>query len=120
MRTIVGRVAGGAALVAGTWLAAAGPASALDGYGSQTQGVQDPLQTTLILVGVPVAIIALIALLSLAPTWTQSGRYNPGAGWFAEPMWLGQPDDAVAALPAAATTSSDVVVADPGGVSASW
>ncbi len=111
-----GVLALGAALAVGT----AGPAQALDTYGSQTQSVHDPLLTWIILVGAPLAVIAVIALLVLAPTWTQSGRYNPGAGWFAEPMWVGQPDAEAPAALAASAASTDIAVADPGGVSASW
>jgi hypothetical protein len=83
--------------------------------------MHDSLMTWIILIGVPVAVVALIALLSLAPTWTQSGRYNPGAGWFAEPVWLGAHGSEAPALPAAATSpSTELAVTDPGGISASW
>jgi hypothetical protein len=111
----------GGAVVAGGVLAGAGPAQAADPTGAVSTTSDDPLLTWVILLGVPIIIIAVIALLSLAPTWTQTGRYNPGAGWFAEPLWLGAPE-ATPALPAgnSASTSTELAVKDPGGVSASW
>jgi hypothetical protein len=112
----------GGAIVAGGVLASAGPASAADPTGAISTTSNDPLLTWVVLIGVPLIVISIIALLSLAPTWTQTGRYNPGAGWFAEPLWLGAPESAAPALPAgsAASKSTELAVKDPGGVSASW
>jgi hypothetical protein len=121
-RYLVARAFGAVSIVAGAVLAAAGPATAADQSGAASATSGDQLLTWVILIGVPVIVVAVIALLSLAPTWTQTGRYNPGAGWFAEPLWLGGPDSDVPALPAAgaASHSTELAVKDPGGVSASW
>jgi hypothetical protein len=103
-------------------LAGAGPAAAADPNGAISTTSDNPLLTWVILIGVPLIFIAVIVLLSLAPTWTQTGRYNPGAGWFAEPLWLGGSESAVPAISAAGTASNstELAVKDPGGVSASW
>jgi hypothetical protein len=112
----------GGAIVAGGVLAGAGPAAAADPNGAISTTSDNPLLTWVILIGVPLIFIAVIVLLSLAPTWTQTGRYNPGAGWFAEPLWLGGSESAVPAISAASTASNstELAVKDPGGVSASW
>lgn len=112
----------GGAVVAGGVFVGAGPAGAADTSGAISTTSDNSLLTWVVLIGVPLIIIAVIALLSLAPTWTQTGRYNPGAGWFAEPLWLGAPESAAPALPAgsAASKSTELAVKDPGGVSASW
>ena len=112
----------GGAIVACGVLASAGPANAADSTGAMSTTSDNSLLTWVILIGVPLIIIAVIALLSLAPTWTQTGRYNPGAGWFAEPLWLGRVESAVPAISAGGTASNstELAVKDPGGVSASW
>jgi hypothetical protein len=111
----------GGAIIAGGVFTGASPAVAADPTGASSATSEDPLLTWVVLIGVPLIIIAVIVLLSLAPTWTQTGRYNPGAGWFAEPLWLGAPETPTA-LPAAsaASNSTELAVKDPGGVSASW
>jgi hypothetical protein len=112
----------GGAIVAGGVLASAGPAAAADPTGAISTTSDNSLLTWVVLLGVPLIIIAVIALLSLAPTWTQTGRYNPGAGWFAEPLWLGGAESSVPAITSgsAASNSTELAVKDPGGVSASW
>ncbi|MEZ5115733.1 MAG: hypothetical protein R2737_05630 [Candidatus Nanopelagicales bacterium] len=75
---------------------------------------------------VPLAIIAVISLLVLAPSWTRSGRNGTGLESVAEPVWVHGPAALAAgsdrpALPAGAG-GSDADQDEPtgGGISARW
>ncbi len=83
----------------------------------------------LIVIGIPIAIIAVIALIVLAPGWTRAGRYRPGDSWDHEPVLIGGGGSkAVPALdgaqqPAQLTAgSSDAGTGDDtvGGISVRW
>lgn len=84
----------------------------------------------LIVIGIPILIIAGVALLVLGPGWTRAGRYRPGDSWDHEPLLVGadgskavaeveaagqpaQLADESAALQAAPTST-------PGGISVRW
>lgn len=47
------------------------------------------LQGILLLVGIPLLIIAVIALLTLVPSWTRAGRYRAGDDWNFAPFVVG-------------------------------
>lgn len=113
-RAVLLGVASGVAVVCGLpSVATAAPvADAASTSGSGT--------TWLFLIGIPLLVVIAVVLISAAPSWTQSGRYNPAAGWFAEPVWLGSGPESEASLDSVASASAADVSADPGGVSASW
>lgn len=50
------------------------------------------VQSTALLVGVPVGMFLLIALAVAAPGWVRKGRYRPGLGWSAKPVWFNRPE----------------------------
>ena len=93
---------------------------------------QDPtaVQFVLIVIGIPIAIIAVIALIVLAPGWTRAGRYRPGDAWDHEPVVIGANGSKSAAAiesvqPAQLTgAAADAAVAAPtsttGGISVRW
>jgi len=61
------------------------------------------VQTTLVFVGIPVAFIALMAVLVYARSTDRTPRYRPGNPWQFEPVWyLPHPDHQgpVSSLPA--------------------
>jgi hypothetical protein len=69
----------------------------------------------LFLVGVPIALFLIIALLVSVPSLARGPRYRPGLGWWAAPVWFGGPSgDAQAAVQAAEP------IQEGGGASARW
>lgn len=105
-------------------LAVAGPALAetTPRYeGEDPAPPMTPLVAVLVFVGIPAAVFAVVVLLVMAPSWTRAGRYRPGMGWFAEPMWIKGPSatggSAAAALPGRA---AEVARTQTGGASARW
>ena len=93
---------------------------------------QDPtaIQFILIVIGIPIVIIAVVALLVLGPSWTRAGRYRPGDAWDHEPVVIGANGSKSAAAiesvqPAQLTgAAADAAVAAPtsttGGISVRW
>lgn len=37
----------------------------------------------------PLAVLAVITLLVMAPSWRRGPKYRPGLSWWAEPVWIG-------------------------------
>ena len=60
----------------------------------------------------PLAVLAVLTLLVMTPSWVKGPKYRPGLSWWAEPIWLGGPglEAARDAAPAA----------EGGGCSARW
>jgi hypothetical protein len=75
-------------------------------------------QTTLIFLGIPVAVAAIIAFLVYLPTIISGPRYRPGRPWSAGSSWFGGPPDPEVAL--AAVTSLPAATVEGGGASARW
>lgn len=79
------------------------------------------LQTVLIFVGIPLAIIVVVSLLAAAPSMARGPRYRPGLGWWAAPVWFNGPDEPDSAIRAAESRSADQIAAGSGGgASARW
>lgn len=92
---------------------------------------QDPsaVQFVLIVIGIPIAIVAVVALLVLAPGWTRAGRYRPGDSWEHDPVLIGgggsEPVPAIggSSKPAQLTAGTSGVASgdeNPGGISVRW
>lgn len=85
-----------------------------------------PIQAVLLFVGVPGAFILLVALMTLAPSWTRVGSYRPGEPWPYEPLMIhasGDPEvyNAIEATPAAEFgVGSGRADTGVGGASARW
>lgn len=45
------------------------------------------MQTTLVFVGIPLAIFAVVALVTLRSKFVSSPRYRPGQEWDYPPVW---------------------------------
>jgi hypothetical protein len=84
--------------------------------------------TLLVFVGIPVLVVAVVALLVFASSIASGPRYRPGLSWWAPPVWIGgpsntKPDPAnLPELPAGKTpaTAGSGVARTTGGASASW
>ena len=63
----------------------------------------------------PLVVLLLIAAVVWLPGAVRGGRYRPGKGWGAAPLWFGGPADPAAAVESAQT--GDLV---RGGASGSW
>lgn len=46
------------------------------------------LQSVMFFVVVPLAVVAMLVLATLAPGWTRAGRYRPGEPWSYEPVLI--------------------------------
>ncbi|HEU4948840.1 MAG TPA: hypothetical protein VFT31_16960 [Kribbella sp.] len=89
-------------------------------------------QTLLVFVGIPVLVIAVVALLVNASSIATGPRYRPGLSWWAPPVWIGGPsaEPAEAGTPqvtagepvttTATATAGTGVARTTGGASASW
>jgi hypothetical protein len=112
LAVVVGAVCTTAALTASPALA--------DDIVGPTEG-HDPgeglgLAMGLLLYGVvPLAVLALVALLVFLPGLARGNRYRPARGWAARPVWFAGPVDPDQAI--ASAQAGDVV---RGGASASW
>jgi len=73
------------------------------------------LESLLLYVVAPAAILLLIAAVVWLPGMVRSSRYRPGRGWTAAPLWFGGPPD-----PAAAVESAVVGDVVRGGASGDW
>ena len=79
------------------------------------------LQTVLIFVVIPLALIAVISLLAAAPSMARGPRYRPGLGWWAAPVWFNGPEEPDAAIRTAESRSAEQISAGSGGgASARW
>ena len=84
--------------------------------------------TLLVFVGIPVLVVAVLALLVFASSIASGPRYRPGLSWWAPPVWIGGPEPLkpnpanLAELPAGDTpaTTGSAVARTTGGASASW
>jgi hypothetical protein len=75
--------------------------------------------TILIFVGIPLAVLVVIAFLVYLPSMLRRPRYRPGrTEWSYRPVWVGGPSDPEAAL--AAVAPDAVVGVRGGGASARW
>ena len=83
----------------------------------------------LVFVGIPVLVIAVVALLTFASSIANGPRYRPGLSWWAPPVWINgptatKPDPAnlpeLEPAPAAPATAAAGVARTIGGASASW
>lgn len=85
--------------------------------------------TALVFVGIPVLVIAVVALLVFAPSIAKGPRYRPGLSWWAPPVWINgpaatKPDPAhlpeLPGAPGTPATAGTGVARTTGGASASW
>src|SRR4051812_4707292 len=105
----VGAVAG---LLVLLLMTVAAPALAGEEGSDTAKSLGVPL-TVLILVGIPLAVYVLIALLVYAPSRLRRPRYRPGVReWGYAPIWIGGPESAQTAL---TRTPPDVVADVRGG-----
>jgi hypothetical protein len=89
----------------------------------------------LVFVGIPVLVIAVLALLVFASSIANGPRYRPGLSWWAPPVWINgptatKPDPAnlpelpelttSSRAPGATATAGTGVARTTGGASASW
>ncbi|HEY3562922.1 MAG TPA: hypothetical protein VGL05_35900 [Kribbella sp.] len=86
----------------------------------------------LVFIGIPVLVIAVVALLVFASSIANGPRYRPGLSWWAPPVWINgptatKPDPAhLPELPelnsgnSATATAGAGVARTIGGASASW
>ena len=88
--------------------------------------------TVLVFVGIPLLVVAVVALLVFAPSIAHGPRYRPGLSWWAPPVWINgpvatKPDPAnlpempeLTSAPGATATAGIGVARTLGGASASW
>jgi hypothetical protein len=112
--------------VAATLVLTAGPAAADapndllgPGEGADLSSGISTGEALLLLVGGPLAILLLIALLVWLPGMARSDRYRPGKAWGAAPVWFLGPREPVAAVEAVQVTGLPAHVVR-GGASGSW
>lgn len=74
------------------------------------------VETLLLFGGIPLGIVALVALLVVVGGLRHRPRYRPGRSWDFDPIWFAGPADPNAAL-ATARPGADVT---GGGASADW
>lgn len=86
---------------------AASPASAEPPLGWPEPEPTSTLSAILFFVGIPVALGAVIALLTMAPSVAKGPRYRPGLPWYAEAEQFGT-------LPAATSSEQPAVGAGTG------
>ncbi len=101
------------AILAGSLvLLASGPAGADTPEGWPVADKVDPVHALLVLGGIPLLLIAVIAVLVMVPGRAGSERHAVG---HAEDQWFGGPRQGTAELPAA-----DAAESGSGGASARW
>ena len=83
----------------------------------------------LVFVGIPVLVVAVVALLVFASSIANGPRYRPGLSWWAPPVWINgpaatKPDPAnlpeLPGAPGIPATAGTGVARTTGGASASW
>jgi hypothetical protein len=117
MRRVVALPVGTVLALVASWVIASPALAAVPDDGDEPGEGLTALETILIYGVVPAALIALIALLVLAPSIARGPRYRPGVGWFASPVWFGGPANPDVALARARSTP---VRSEGGGASARW
>ncbi|MFC6155753.1 aa3-type cytochrome oxidase subunit CtaJ [Kribbella jiaozuonensis] len=82
--------------------------------------------------GIPLLVVAVLALLVFASSIADGPRYRPGLSWWAPPVWINgptatKPDPAnlpelpqLSAAPGTTATAATGVARTTGGASASW
>lgn len=103
-----------AALVAGSLVLVAGPAGAEVPEGWSNPKPVDPVEATLVLVGIPLLVFVLVTLAVVVPGIVKGERFTPG-GHATEDQWFGGPRQGTAELPAPDNEESKA-----GGASARW
>ncbi len=78
------------------------------------------LSTLLLLAGIPVALIAVIALLVYVPSMARGDRYTPGLAWHNKNEWFGGPSGGVEAAESAERPALEAGEVEAGGASARW
>lgn len=92
------------------------------------------VELALVILGIPVVIIVVIALISLGPGWTRAGRYRPGDAWEHDPVLLDSQGSKQLPVVGTATTTTHELSergaqlqatglsdsADLGGISVRW
>jgi hypothetical protein len=108
-----------------TVLLTAGPALAESGYdmngpqeGAQPGPGISALETLLLFVLIPGALLLVIGGLAWVTGSTRSTRYRPARGWDAAPVWFAGPPNPTEAVASAA--ADETVSAGKGGASGSW
>ncbi|MDX3004729.1 hypothetical protein PWY87_23790 [Kribbella solani] len=88
--------------------------------------------SVLVFVGIPVLVVAIVALLVFASSIANGPRYRPGLSWWAPPVWINgptatRPDPAslpelpeLNSAPGTTATAGAGVARTTGGASASW
>lgn len=89
-------VAGALALV--PLLLTAAPASARVDDGERSAPALSTLESLALFVGAPLAIVAVVTVLTLLPSGLRRPRYRPVRGWEHEPLWFGGPEQPDVAL----------------------
>ena len=104
-----------AVLLAGALVVAAGgPAGADVPEGWSNPSAVDPVEATLLLVGVPLLLFLVITALVVIPGVVKGERFTPG-GQATEDQWFGGPSKGTTALPAPDNDESKA-----GGASGRW
>ena len=90
----------------------------------ETWADPDPVGTLwplILLVGIPLGLFALIALLVYVPSMARGQQYTPGLAWRNENEWFGGPRGGVEATDTAEPAGAqDADEHDRGGASARW
>ena len=69
----------------------------------------------LLFVAAPLALLLLLAAVTLLPGASRRERYRPGRAWSAAPVWFSGPPE-----PVAAVETAEPVATTRGGASGSW
>lgn len=94
----------GAALV---WIATSPAAwAARRDDGEQRGPGLSVLETLGFYVGIPLLVVLVVTLLTLAPSGARSPRYRPGLTWWAEPVWIGGPSGGAQSAVAGSASSN--------------
>lgn len=78
------------------------------------------LQVIGIYVGIPLALVLLITVLVLAPSWIRGPQYQPGLSWWSRPVWFNGPEGAEELARGGASTAAGPETTEGGGASARW
>lgn len=115
VRRFAGRAAVAGLCAAGTLVAGASPALAVNevGHWGLTW-----VQTLLIFIGIPVGAFLLITFLVYLPSIVRGPRYRPGRPWTAGSVWFGGPEEAVG--PHEEVSDLPATTTEGGGASARW
>lgn len=74
----------------------------------------------ILLVGIPLALFAVIALLVYVPSMARGEKYTPGLAWRNENEWFGGPRGGVEATDTAEPAGAQSAEGERGGTSARW